>query len=129
MHLGRLTVTSDQSILVPRAATWDHRGIGVSMRNPSLKQLKTLVAVLKSGTVSHATRVLGISQPTASKLISELQTDIDPKLLDRDGGRLVRRKRIRFYEEVTRVLGARARVLRELRSVSQRQCRKSDCSD
>lgn len=74
------------------------------MRPPSLRQIEAFRAVIEAGTVSRAAEMLRISQPAASKLLSNLEEDTGLKLFDRDSGRLVLTDRgMRLYEEIDRI--------------------------
>ena len=89
------------------------------MRDPSLRQLEALVAVVEAGTVSRAAEMLHISQPAASKLIQDLEADTGLQLFERESGRLVPTSLgMRLYEEVERIFGGvhqLARVVDALR--------------
>ena len=52
----------------------------------SLKQLEVLCAVAKTGSISRATKVLGISQPTVSQQIAKLEDVLGAPLLFRGFG-------------------------------------------
>ncbi len=54
-----------------------------------LKQLRTLVAVVDSGGVSAAARLLHVSQPALSRQIRELERELDIPLFDRVGRGIV----------------------------------------
>ena len=48
-----------------------------------LRQLRLLVAVGRQGSLQHAARELGISQPAATKMIQDLELDFEVKLFQR----------------------------------------------
>ncbi|MAM10450.1 MAG: transcriptional regulator [Rhizobiaceae bacterium] len=88
------------------------------MRDPSLRQLEALIAVVESGTVSRAADILRISQPAASKLIQELEADTGLELFERESGRLVPTERgMRLYEEVERVFGGVRQLARAVEAI------------
>ncbi|MVA27813.1 LysR substrate-binding domain-containing protein (plasmid) [Agrobacterium vitis] len=88
------------------------------MRNPSLRQLEALMAVIESGTVSVAAAILRISQPAASKLIQDLEADTGLKLFERKSGRLVPTGRgMRLYEEVERIFGGVHQLARAVEAI------------
>lgn len=75
-----------------------------SYRQPTLRQIEAFKAVIETGTVSRAAEVLNMSQPAASKLLTNLEADIGLELFERRRGLLVPTARgVRFYEEVDRI--------------------------
>lgn len=75
-----------------------------SYRQPTLRQIEAFKAVIETGTVSRAAEVLNMSQPAASKLLTNLEADIGLELFERRRGLLVPTPRgVRFYEEVDRI--------------------------
>ncbi|MBY6153793.1 LysR family transcriptional regulator [Vannielia litorea] len=77
------------------------------MRQPSLRQIEALMAVVETGSVSRAAVMLRISQPAASKLIAHLEEDAGMQLFERSSGRLVPTERgMRLYEEADRIFGS-----------------------
>ncbi len=92
------------------------------MRNPSLRQLEALLAVIETGTVSAAADVLRISQPAASKLIRNLEADTGLDLFERDSGRLVPTGRgMRLYEEVERIFGGANQLARVVEAIRREE--------
>ncbi|MCZ4432964.1 LysR substrate-binding domain-containing protein [Agrobacterium sp. SOY23] len=92
------------------------------MRNPSLRQLEGLIAVVETGTVSRASEVLRISQPAASKLIQDLELDSGLKLFERESGRLVPTDRgMRLYEEIKRIFGGVNQVARAVEAMRREE--------
>ncbi len=73
-------------------------------RQPTLRQVEVLKAVVELGSVTRAAEALCMSQPAASKLLSNLEADIGLELFSRRRGLLVPNERgLRFYAEVDRV--------------------------
>ncbi|WP_256570572.1 LysR substrate-binding domain-containing protein [Bradyrhizobium sp. CCGUVB1N3] len=92
------------------------------MRDPSLRQLEALMAVVESGTVSRAAEVLRISQPAASKLIQDLEADTGLQLFERESGRLVPTGRgMRLYEEVERIFGGVHQLARAVDAIRREE--------
>ena len=70
----------------------------------NLRQVELFKAVIEHRTVSRAAEVLAISQPAASKLLIQLETDHGLKLFDRGKGRLVpTAQAMRLHEEIGRI--------------------------
>lgn len=70
----------------------------------NLRQIEVFKALIEQGTVSRAAEVLGVSQPAASKLLMNLESDTGLKLFDRYKGRLAPTTQAsRLYEEVGRI--------------------------
>src|SRR5919206_2545343 len=59
------------------------------MTHPTLRQMRTYLAVLETGSVSAAARALGLTQPAASQQMHELERQLGVRLLDRAAGRAV----------------------------------------
>ncbi|MDB6177707.1 LysR substrate-binding domain-containing protein [Paracoccus sp. Z330] len=75
-----------------------------NFRQPTLRQIEVFKAVIETGTVSRAAETLHMSQPAASKLLSNLEADSGLELFERRRGLLVPTERgQRFYEEVDRI--------------------------
>lgn len=92
------------------------------MRNPSLRQLEALMAVVEAGTVSRAADLLRISQPAASKLIQDLEADTGLQLFERENGRLVPTGRgMRLYEEVERIFGGVNQLARTVDTIRREE--------
>jgi len=67
------------------------------------RQLEAFRALIQTGTVTATARVLGISQPAASRLIGDLQSAIGLVLFERRNGRLTPTTEARaLYKEVER---------------------------
>ena len=58
-------------------------GMARSFRKPTLRQIEVFKAVIETGTVSRAAETLNMSQPAASKLLSNLEADIGMELFER----------------------------------------------
>lgn len=92
------------------------------MRNPSLRQLEALMAVVEAGTVSRAAEILRISQPAASKLVQDLEADTGLQLFERESGRLVPTGRgMRLYEEVERIFGGVHQLARAVETIRREE--------
>ena len=48
-----------------------------------LKQLRLLIAIAKKNSILHAAEEISISQPAATKLLKDLESDFDVRLFDR----------------------------------------------
>jgi DNA-binding transcriptional LysR family regulator len=59
------------------------------MATPTFRQIRTFLAVVESGGVSSASRLLNLTQPAASQQLRELERCLRVRLLDRAGGRSV----------------------------------------
>lgn len=76
-----------------------------------LRQIEIFRAVMVTGSVSGAARLLYVSQPAVSKLLAHTETNLGLKLFDRTGGRLVPTKMaLSLFEEVTAVYDAALKV-------------------
>ena len=56
---------------------------------PTFRQMRTFLAVVESGGVSTAARMLNLTQPAASQQLRELERCLRVRLLDRAGGRSI----------------------------------------
>jgi LysR family cyn operon transcriptional activator len=63
-------------------------GMAVYLVDMNLQQLRYLVASADTGSVSGAARVLGVSQPVASRALHALERDLGVELFSPDGRRL-----------------------------------------
>ena len=59
------------------------------MGTPTLRQLRTFLAVVEAGSVSTAARLLNFTQPAASQQLRELERTLSVRLLDRAGGKVI----------------------------------------
>ena len=57
------------------------------MLQPTLRQLRTFLAVVESGSISAAARQLHLTQPAASQQLRELERVLRVRLLERAGGK------------------------------------------
>lgn len=73
-------------------------------RPVNLRQIEVFKSVIELGTVSRAAEVLHVSQPAASKLLMQLESDNRLRLFDRQKGRLVPTPQaLHLYEEIERI--------------------------
>ena len=76
------------------------------------RQLEAFIAVISSGSMTGAARMLGRSQPAVTRLIQDLEADLGFDLLHRNGPRITPTSRgVQFYEEAERIMSG----LRHLR--------------
>lgn len=81
-----------------------------------LRQLEAFAAVMSTGSVTAAGRLLGRSQPAISRLLQELEDEIGYALFKRSGPRVTPTDQgFLLYEDVERALAS----LREIRSRAQ----------
>lgn len=93
-----------------------------SYRQPTLRQIEVFKAVIESGTVSRAAQVLNMSQPAASKLLTNLEVDTGLELFERRRGLLTPTQRgIRFYEEVDRIFAGLNQINRAVDSLRREE--------
>jgi DNA-binding transcriptional LysR family regulator len=59
------------------------------MEMPTLRQLRTFVAVVERGTITEAARALHLTQPAASQQLRELERILGTRLLERAEGRVM----------------------------------------
>src|SRR5579862_5031537 len=70
-----------------------------------LRQLEAFAAVITTGSVTAAGRLLGRSQPAITRLIQELEAEVGYPLFTRNGPRVTPTEQgILLYEEVEHVL-------------------------
>ncbi|WP_229210113.1 LysR family transcriptional regulator [Duganella sp. Root1480D1] len=80
-----------------------------------LKGMQSFVRVVETGSLSAAAREAGITQPTVSKTISNLERTIGARLLERSSTSLtVTDAGKRFYEQAKRVLDAYEEALADV---------------
>ncbi len=59
------------------------------MGTPTLRQLRTFMAVVEAGSVSAGARLLNFTQPAASQQLRELERALSVRLLERAGGKAI----------------------------------------
>src|SRR5579863_341017 len=59
------------------------------MPQPTLRQLRTFLAVVEAGGISIAARALNLTQPAASQQLRELERALRVRLLERAGGKVL----------------------------------------
>lgn len=91
-----------------------------SARKPiRLRSMRAFHAVLQHGSVTAAARSLGLTQPAASRLLSQLEQDLGFELFHRDRGRLVpTTDGLILYDEVERALDNVDRVQELARDIA-----------
>ena len=80
----------------------------------NLRQLRTFVAIVDAGGVGHAAARLHVTQPTASRQIHALETDLGVKLFDRIG------RRVQLTAAGEEVLARGRRLLSDADSLCER---------
>lgn len=93
------------------------------MRRPlTLRQVNVFRAVIETGTVSRAAQMLNISQPAASKLLSNLEEDASLALFDRVKGRLIPTAMgLQLYEEVEKIFSGVSQIERAIDTLHRRR--------
>lgn len=92
-------------------------------RQPTLRQVEVLKAVVELGNLTRAAGALGMSQPAASKLLSNLEANIGLELFNRRRGLLVPNERgLRFYREVDRVFTGLDQINLIVESLQREEC-------
>lgn len=69
--------------------------------NLSIRQLQTFREIMRSGSVSAASRVLGRSQPSVSAMLANLEAELGFDLFERRKGRLIPKPEAHFFFEET----------------------------
>src|ERR1700754_461630 len=112
MRLGRHGAESPPVVV-------DGRAIRTSLMN--LRQIEAFRTVMLTGSVTAAAQQLGITQPTISKLIVQLERSTKLKLFDRvRGGRMVRRREAHaLLRDVEKVMEALEEVGRSARHLAR----------
>jgi len=85
----------------------------------TFRQLEVFVATVRAGSLTQAARDMYISQPSASRLIADLEYKVGFKLFEREGGRMKPSPEgLKFYEDVVKSFTGREhleKVAREIR--------------
>ena len=86
--------------------------------NLSIRQLQTFREVMRSGSVTGASRVLGRTQPSVSAMLASLETELGFDLFERHKGRLIPKPEAHFFFEEAQEILARvnrsAQTMREI---------------
>lgn len=87
--------------------------------NLSIRQLQTFREIMRSGSVSAASRVLGRTQPSVSAMLANLETELGFHLFERRKGRLVPKPEAHFFfEETQEILDRIDRAAQTMRDIS-----------
>lgn len=87
-----------------------------------LRQFEALMAVIHHGTVTHAAKELGVSQPAVSRLLADLRENLGFSLFDRSGGHLVPTQEVRFLQaDIQRVLDLMDQIGEVSQSITERK--------
>lgn len=87
-----------------------------------LRQLEAFAAVISTGSVTGAARLIGKSQPVVTRLIQDLEADLGFDLFSRHGRRISPTQNgALFYHEVERLLSDASRTRQRARDLAQRQ--------
>jgi DNA-binding transcriptional LysR family regulator len=87
-------------------------------RRPSFRQLEALIAVMETGSITHAAERMNVSQPALSRLVSSLELDLGYPMFRRAGGRVVPTSEAEMLrEEIQNALGAVDRACRRARQL------------
>ena len=106
---------------------FDQGGIFMdSERLFDLRQLEAFAAVISTGSVTGAAKVIGKSQPVVSRLIQELESDLGFDLFTRYGRRITPTENgVSFYREVERLLDDARRTRLRAEDMSARRTERS----
>ncbi len=86
----------------------------------TLRPLRGFHAIVETGSVTGAARALGLSQPTVSRMLADLEAEIGFQLFHRDRGRLVlTADGMLLAAEVGRSLGTIDRVFSLVRDIAE----------
>lgn len=85
-----------------------------------LRQLEAFAAVMSTGSVTAAGRLLGRSQPAVSRLVQELEAEIGYELFARNGPRVTPTEQgFLLYEDVEHALTGLQQIRRRAREIEQ----------
>lgn len=88
--------------------------------NLTFRQLQTFREVMRTGSISEASRVLGRTQPAVSSMIAGLERELGFALFDREHGRLKSRpEALYFLEESEAVLSRLTQTGRAMREIGK----------
>lgn len=91
--------------------------------NLSIRQLQTFREIMRLGSVSAASRVLGRTQPSVSAMLAKLEIELGFDLFERRKGRLIPKPEAHFfYEETQEILdriNRSAQTMREIGNLDQ----------
>lgn len=86
----------------------------------NLRQIEIFKATIEQGTISRAAEIISISQPAASKLLVQFETNTGLKLFNRNQSRLVPTPlALRLYDEVDRIFASVREVESAIESVKR----------
>ena len=89
---------------------------------PRVRQLEALMAVIETGSVTAAAADLGISQPAASRLLTDLSKEFEFQLFEKRDGRLVPSQEVRFLQpDIQRVLELLRQISDASRDITKRK--------
>jgi len=87
-----------------------------------MRQLEAFAAVMSTGSVTAAARVIGKSQPVVTRLIQDLESDLGFELFARHGRRIMPTQNgAMFYREVERLLNDAALTRQRAEDLARRQ--------
>ncbi|MEB8385893.1 LysR substrate-binding domain-containing protein [Rhodobacteraceae bacterium KMM 6894] len=95
--------------------------------NLTIRQLQTFAAVMRSGSITEASRVLGRTQPAVSAMIMSVERELGLRLFVRDRRRLTPCPEAYYFleeaEDVLERLGRAANMMSELKSLDRGRLR------
>lgn len=84
----------------------------------NIRQLEAFRALMNSGTVTNAATLMGVSQPSISRLLEQLEYDLRLTLFDRSKGRLVPTAEARIlFEETEKIFLSVDRIKETAREI------------
>ena len=93
--------------------------------NFSIRQLQTFREIMRSGSVSAASRVLGRTQPSVSAMLANLEAELGFDLFERRKGRLIAKPEACFFfeeaEEILERINHVAQTMREIGDLDRGQ--------
>jgi len=86
--------------------------------NLSIRQLQTFREIMRSGSVTAASRVLGRTQPSVSAMLASLEVELGFDLFERHKGRLIPKPEAHFFfEEAQEILDRVTRSAQTMREI------------